>query len=183
MSRKASTSSPSCTAWQAISPRAIRQNRQSLPFMAYLLPCKSLAEQHDAHDQARDAGEPDKAHGMNGHAKQAEMIEAKRGQHLAGDQQREEGGGSNLRNQQDGQANEDRPEKATAPRPPWNPLRHISRGHGFAHGEREQRHANGADKITREARPCSRAERHPQIGIERLLDDHAYAGPEGQGDG
>src|SRR5215831_19203353 len=128
MSRKASTRSPSCTAWQAISPRAIRQNRQESSLIA-APSSRSLADQDHADDQAGRAREPDKTHGMNGEAEQAEMIEAERGQHLAGDQQREERGGADLRNQENGKANEDGPEQATAPRPERHLLRHGGRGH------------------------------------------------------
>src|SRR3569832_1716925 len=84
--------------------------------------------QHDAADEQRSACNTDGADGVNGNAKQAEVVESHRTDHLSGDQEREERGCAELGQQKNAQGDEDGAEQTTAPRPPGDASGRGKRG-------------------------------------------------------
>ena len=139
--------------------------------------------QHDAEDQERCAQQAHRARRLHGNSEQAEMVEGERGQHLAGDEQGEEGRSPEPRDQQNGQGDEDRAEQAAAPAPPGDVRLHAGRGNRVTQRERQHRHADDADEIADESRPCRRPQRRAQVGVQRLLHHQADPGGDGEQDG
>jgi drug/metabolite transporter (DMT)-like permease len=138
--------------------------------------------QHHAEDQEGGAQKPHRARRLHGDSEQAEMVEGERGQHLAGDEQGEEGRSAQPRDQQDGEGDEDRAEQAAAPAPPGDARLDAGRGNWVTQCERQHRHADDADEIADESRPRRRPERRAQIGVQRLLHHQADPGRDGEQD-
>jgi len=71
--------------------------------------CELHADKDDAGDQQGRAGDADRADGMDREAQHTEMIEDHGAEHLAGDQEREEGRCAELRNQENRKADKRAP--------------------------------------------------------------------------
>jgi hypothetical protein len=111
------------------------------------------------------------------------MVEGDGGAHLAGDQQRDEGGGAELRHEMDAEHDIERAEDAAGPGPPGYPGDKGQRRQGLAQRGDDHGHGDEADEIADEAGPGGGVQRIAQIAVEDLLDDEADPGQHGEGDG